>query len=1186
MRIIFTPTLFLLFISAFGQEPRLILPIGHTSVVTCASFSPDGKYIVTSSFDETAKIWSTETGQLLLDLKGQTSIVNSASFSPDGKKIVTSSDDNTSKIWDAENGKMLLELKGHTDDVNSANFSADGKKIVTASDDQTTRIWNTENGKLLLELKQFFGDVNSASFSSDGKKIITVSNFRTIVWSAKNGQRLLTINDFTTSASFSTEGKKIVTSHGNTTKIWNAENGQLLLELKEKTDWVNSASFSPDGKKIVTGSKDHTAKVWDAENGQLLFELRGHTDEVKTASFSLDGKKIVTSSFDKTAKVWSSENGQLLLDLKGHTDYVSSAKFSADGKKIISTYNNSVKVWNTENGQLLLDLKGHSNLTTSSSFSNDGKKIVTSSWDKTAKVWSAETGQFLLELKGHIAHVNSANFSADGGKIVTSSDDETAKVWDGENGQMLLELKGHDASVNFAMFSTDGKKIITASHDRTAKVWSAENGQMLLELKGHNDWVASASISSDGKKIVTSSWDHTAKVWNAETGQLILDLVGFTSNVTSASFSSDGKKIITVSDNDRKKIWSVETGQLLLDLKASSSGVNSAYFSREGEKIITTEGDNTIKLWDAITGNNLYTFFAVDSTDHLIIDPFNRYDGTEAARKLLYFTCGTEVISLEQLKDQLWVPHLAERINKGDSINAPKLSDLDICGLTPQVEDISEKGFYHFKITPRRGGLGETVLEVNGIETKKYKPEELVKSNGVYELKLSEESLQPYFKAGESNTVSLKCFTAKNNISSRGVQVTNTVIEKEKTFPNLYAVMVGVSDYKGEELDLKYAAKDAEDISNAIKISAGKLLNIDGKEHLFFYNLNTGANHYLLPEKKSIKNVFEEIGKKATPNDILLIFFAGHGVMEGEIKQFYFLTADASKETAVNAAAEVGISTTELSEWMKPDNIKAQKRILIFDACNSGQAINEIVKIGDPGQNYLAARSDDNALQIKAIDKLNEKSGLVILSASASNQSAYEMSRYSQGLLTYSLLKVMKQQPEILEENKYLNVSKWFSAAEKTVSDLIIETGARQQPQIVSTANFNIGVVDEEVVSKINLPQEKPIFIASSFQNKKESFDDMDLSKYINNELNDVSTRGAESPISFMSSTNLAEAYLLSGAYEIAGEMLKVSVDIRQNKKSKYHFEISGKKSEIKELAVKIVQRATEWIGKEGKSQK
>jgi hypothetical protein len=405
-----------------------------------------------------------------------------------------------------------------------------------------------------------------------------------------------------------------------------------------------------------------------------------------------------------------------------------------------------------------------------------------------------------------------------------------------------------------------------------------------------------------------------------------------------------------------------------------------------------------LKLWDAETNKLLYTFFAVDSADYLVVDSYNRYDGTEGARKLLYFTCGTEVIGLDQVKDQLWVPNLVERILKGENINAPKLSDLNICGLTPLVEDKVQKGGYGFKITPRRGGLGETVLYVNDIEVKRYQPAQLSKTRSCYELHVAASELQAYFATGQSNPVTIRSYTAKNDISSRGAVILNKPGSSPavKTTPNLYAVMIGVSDYKGPELQLKYAAKDATDLSKAFAFSARKLLNTDGREHVFVYNLTTNKNRYLLPEKRAIQQTLAMIGKKAAANDILLIFFAGHGVTHGEKKQFYFLSADASGASAMDAPALVGISTAELTDWIQPSKMKAQKRILILDACNSGQAINDLVQFGGKQQNYVAARGDDRAGQIKAIDKLNERSGFFILAASASNQSAYEMGRYSQ----------------------------------------------------------------------------------------------------------------------------------------------------------------------------------------------
>ncbi|MBF0313452.1 MAG: hypothetical protein HQK52_08545 [Oligoflexia bacterium] len=78
------------------------------------------------------------------DLKGHTNSVRSANFSPDGKWIVTASWDNTAKLWESD-GTFVATLEGkpngHTKVVNSANFSPDGKGIVTASDDKTAKLW-------------------------------------------------------------------------------------------------------------------------------------------------------------------------------------------------------------------------------------------------------------------------------------------------------------------------------------------------------------------------------------------------------------------------------------------------------------------------------------------------------------------------------------------------------------------------------------------------------------------------------------------------------------------------------------------------------------------------------------------------------------------------------------------------------------------------------------------------------------------------------------------------------------------------------------------------------------------------------------------------------------------------------------------------------------------------------------
>ena len=67
--------------------------------------------------------------------------VVSAAFSPDGRRVVTASYDKTARLWDAATGKPIGDLVGHTDNLVSAAFSPDGLRIVTTSWDYTARLW-------------------------------------------------------------------------------------------------------------------------------------------------------------------------------------------------------------------------------------------------------------------------------------------------------------------------------------------------------------------------------------------------------------------------------------------------------------------------------------------------------------------------------------------------------------------------------------------------------------------------------------------------------------------------------------------------------------------------------------------------------------------------------------------------------------------------------------------------------------------------------------------------------------------------------------------------------------------------------------------------------------------------------------------------------------------------------------
>jgi WD40 repeat protein len=1245
----------------FSQEAKLVLPVGHTSPVTSVAYSPNGKYLVTASWDNTAKIWQASDGRLLSDLKGHTESLVSASFSPDGKYIVTASKDSTARLWLAANGRLLRELKGHKHWLNNATFSPNGKYVITASQDHTAIIWLVATGLPVVELRHT-NEVATAQFSLDGNYVVTASWDSTAkIWLAATGRLHKTLRghtDFINTATYSPDGKAIVTaSNDRTAKIWNAETGTMIAELEGHSNYVNGAQFSPDGAYIVTAAMDHTAAIWQALDGKLLHRLQGHADAVISARFGPDGTTIATTSKDGTAKIWRTSDGRLLATLKGHTDAVSSIAFSPDNKYLsTSSWDETAKIWNAPDGRLRSDLRGHTSVITAADFSPDGAFIVAASWDKTAKIWNALDGRLRYNLKGHADWVNSAVFSPDGKYVVTASNDSTARLWDVSNGAFIRELKGHNDWVSMAQFSADGAYIVTASSDNTAKVWRVSDGTLVSNLKGHTEKVRTAQFSPDGKYVATASWDDAAIIWLAATGQLLHRLRGHTDDVRTAVFSPDSKYVVTASWDSTAKVWSVLTGMLLSNLKGHTNALNtalfnpdgkqilttaldgtartweggtgrhiselkghrhsvnagqyspdgqtilteswdgtaklwnaatgallqdlkghegslkSATFSPDGAQVVTTSEDNTLKKWNASTGNLLYTFFSVDSTDYLIINNQGQYDGTEAARKMLYYVCDNEIVDLEQFKDLTWEPNLAGKmmgLNK-EPITAKGLSQINICNYTPAVEEKAfRNGSYHFEITPKRGGIGSVELYVNGKLIKTFLPSALVKKGPALLLQVRQQTVAGYFSTAGENEVQVKATTHDGSIISRGATLAGVNEKKGAVQPHIYILSIGVSQYKGAQLKLNYASKDAIDFSQALTASAQKLFNSTGRQNVHTYTFNTEMGSSRWPAKAAIEKLIDSIAVRAKADDILILFFAGHGVLQAGAKRFYLLTAEASQFELAGVEKEVAISTDELREWLR--KIKAAKQVLILDACNSGEVVQNL-------QDVMVAR-EVPADQQRALESLKDKTGLFILAASASGHSAYETTIYGQGLLTYSLLSGIKMGGG-LKDSKFIDVTRWFNFASDHVNVLARDIGGRQHPQVLGNASFVVGMVDKEVLDGINLAVKKKIMRRSLFiQDAELLSDDLNFTGLVNGELNNLSERGKESPLIYAPDNTALDDFSIRGKYTVVANEIILKVSVYQGQRERVdEFELKGAVNKREELAGVIVEKVQRFL--------
>jgi WD40 repeat protein/serine/threonine protein kinase/class 3 adenylate cyclase len=280
-----------------------------------------------------------------------------AAFSPDGRWLLTGSPNQTATVWDAESGRELVTLRGHARDVVSASFSPDARRIITASLDQTAKTWDVETGREILTIKGLNGPRPFAAFSPDGKRLLTgicdiqTSGAGAKVCDAETGLELLTIRESSyplRCAAFSRNGRWIATgSDGGTVRLWDSQSGNELYRFGTHTRIVHSVSFTSDSRRVLSASGDGTAKTWLAEPALNLLTLKGHNGEVLWAGFSSDGRRIVSTGRDRMAKIWDTETGRELLTLKGHRSSVLSGAWSPNGKRLVTVSEREAIIWDT-----------------------------------------------------------------------------------------------------------------------------------------------------------------------------------------------------------------------------------------------------------------------------------------------------------------------------------------------------------------------------------------------------------------------------------------------------------------------------------------------------------------------------------------------------------------------------------------------------------------------------------------------------------------------------------------------------------------------------------------------------------------------------------------------------------------------------------------------------------------------
>jgi hypothetical protein len=346
-------------------------------------------------------------------------------------------------------------------------------------------------------------------------------------------------------------------------------------------------------------------------------------------------------------------------------------------------------------------------------------------------------------------------------------------------------------------------------------------------------------------------------------------------------------------------------------------------------------------------------------------------------------------------------------------------------GLPPRLELLSparsdSTGEYLLKVRvhDQGGGVGKFVYYIDGKEMQ-GRPADMPGAGA--------DTVGRWFSlAPGSRSVSL-AVASRSGVLSAPVEAEVNVAARTRR-PALFMLAVGVTDYRDHALaqGVRFAAADARTVAARFEAQGKGLF----RETVVRSLADRQAT------RTAIKTTLAELAGQASPEDVFVLYFAGHGTaLDGD---YHFLPWGV-RYTNEQALRDQSLDQEALRGLLK--QIPARKTLLLLDTCSSG----------------AFAMGPARGIEEKAaIDRLGRLSGRAILAASESSQMALE-GEAGHGVFTHALIEGLKKADR--NDNNLIEVGELADFIEELVPAITRRKwGYEQFPmRNVTGASFAVG---------------------------------------------------------------------------------------------------------------------------------
>ncbi|MCZ7635473.1 MAG: hypothetical protein M5U12_05130 [Verrucomicrobia bacterium] len=280
---------------------RSVWPVGLWPKATAAS--ADGRWALGCISYGDLQVWDTASGTLARAIPARWSQPYLADFSPNNRWVVTTSTDPIGRVWDVSTGQLVGALLGGSNVMFVARFSPDGRWIASVDTGGVVSLWEVPSFHRRWSVASGLHSYYGLAFSpSSDRLVLTGGSGQPLLLDLPSGRQtwLPVEAPGFWSVAFSPDGRWLAfTSPDGVLRLLDATTWRLVTSSRSQGRTSVAGGFSTDGRRTVMSTTDSSIanfeagllQIWDVESGRELLALGGRSDFFDTARFVGPGNR-------------------------------------------------------------------------------------------------------------------------------------------------------------------------------------------------------------------------------------------------------------------------------------------------------------------------------------------------------------------------------------------------------------------------------------------------------------------------------------------------------------------------------------------------------------------------------------------------------------------------------------------------------------------------------------------------------------------------------------------------------------------------------------------------------------------------------------------------------------------------------------------------------------------------------